>query len=343
MSSTKQFILSFLICLAAFSFIALGLSRFMTKDDENNGPVQSEVQGQQGTKTDDEKLENMLTTTGKSVCGLVVGLDPVDTENPEIDALIVVKADVSNKKLYVCSIPTDTKYEISGTYLVDGEKQDYTYTMSFKETVINRSENLSDYTDGLEYLTGKVSALTGLDIEYYIALTGNQAAGVFNVFTGGGIKDYIVPEAMKYDADPKYDPETDEVIYDYSGALDINLYEGKHEPLTGAKAVGLSRYLDYKTGDGQTNRCTTQVELIESFVKTALTADNSLKATLLTMKDPLTTFAINKKNTNITTADIIKHLDLAFSLSEYEFVSVPFRYNNIVRNDKVSTLREHFQ
>ena len=342
MSSTKQFILSFLICLAAFSFIALGLSKFMTKETPDNGPVQSNDQNPDGT-SDGEKIEDMLSTEGEAVCGLVVGLDPVDSQKPEIDALIVVKADVLNKKLYVCSIPTDTKYEISGTYLVDGEKQDYTYTMSFKETVINRSEDLSDYTDGLEYLAGKVSALTGLDIKYYAALNGDQAATVFNRFTDGGIKDYIVPEPMKYDADPKYDPETDEVVYDYSGELDINLYEGKHEPLTGAKAVGLSRYLDYRTGDGQTNRCTTQVELIESFVKTALTSDNSFKKDLLSFDNPLSVFGISSKNTNITAADIIKHLDLAFSLSEYEFVSVPFRYNNIVRNDKVSALREHFQ
>ena len=343
MSSTKQFILSFLICLVAFSALAFGLSKFMAKDDAQVDPIIGTEVGEQGGSSESEIISGMLSSSGESVCGLVVGLDPVDPQKPEIDALIVVKADVSGKKLYVCSIPTDTKYEISGTYLVDGEKQDYTYTMSFKETVINRSEDLSDYTDGLEYLAGKISALTGLNIEYYAALNGNQAATVFNRFTGGGLEDYIVPEPMKYDADPKYNEETGETEYDYSGNLDINLYEGVHEPLTGAKAVGLSRYLDYYSGDGQTNRCSTQVDLIESFVKTALTSENSFKTELLGFDNPLSIFGISAKNTNITTADIIKHLDLAFSLSEYEFISVPFRYNNIVKNDKVSSLRENFQ
>ena len=342
MSSTKQFILSFLICLVAFSFLALGLSKFMSKETKVTEKLPDSTHSQ-GNSSEEEIINGMLTYSAEAVCGLVVGLDPVDPEKPEIDALVVVKADPATKKLYVCSIPTDTKYEISGTYLEDGEKQDYTYTMSFKETVINRSEDLSDYTDGLEYLTGKVSALTGLNIQYYVALNGTQAATVFNRFTDGGIDKYIVPEPMKYDADPKYNPETDETEYDYSGQLDINLYEGVHEPLTGAKAVGLSRYLDYRSGDGQTNRCTTQVELIESFVKTALNPENSFKAELLSFGNPLSIFGLSDKNTNITTADIIKNLDLAFSLAEYEFVSVPFRYNNIVRNDKVSTLREHFQ
>ena len=78
-------------------------------------------------------------------------------------------------------------------------------------------------------------------------------------------------------------------------------------------------------------------------MKTALTSENSFKTELLGFDNPLSIFGISAKNTNITTADIIKHLDLAFSLSEYEFISVPFRYNNIVKNDKVSSLRENFQ
>ena len=347
MSSTKQFLLSFIICLVAFSLIGIGLLKFFSSDDSNtikdDGTVGLPDNITDDPSNDDPSNEGKSATkkTGRTVSALFVGLDPVDPDTHEIDALIVVKADVDNKQLYVCSVPTDIQYEISGVYSTGSEEeQDYTYYMSFKNTLIERERTDGTFTKGLEYITGKVSALTGVNIDYYFAVDTKQAASVFNRFTADSPVYYLVPEWMKYDYNPKYDEETGEMIYDYNDSPhDIYVYEGKHEKLNGSEAVQISRFVDY-TRDG--DRQSTQVSLIEAFVKAALSDKNALKTQLFETNDPFALVGISKKNTNITAEQVKDNLDFVFSLSEYEFNAVPFNYNGRITNSKVPALHEDF-
>ncbi len=340
MSSTKQFLLSFIICLIAFSLIAFAISGIFA-DNGDSDDTKDKISTDVLENTKKPLSDSAIKSEGRTVSALIVGLDPVDPALCEVDALFVIKADVDNKQLFVCSVPADAKYEISGSYTEKGssESHNYTYFMSFKDTIIERNAAEDSFSEGLEYLKGKASAVTGVNIDYYFAININQARNIFDKFTEGKDIGFTVPEPLRYD----YNPTTDEegnIVNDYKdSSFDIVVNEGAIKDVSGTMAVDIARYKDYT---GREDRESMQVKLIKAFVEQALTPDNSFKTQLMSANDPLSIFGI--KDTNITADQIKGHLDDLFSLSEYEFNSVSINfYNNEISNGSITTIHEDFK
>lgn len=202
MSSGIQFLLSLLLCLAAFSAIAVFAIGYI----EDKFFAENNVSVIEHEDYDDQSIEK-TETTGRTVSALIIGKD-ISTN--EVDALVILKADCDSKKLLVSSIPTETEFVLNSAIA------DYVATMSFKDSVVNND---------VEFLVDKVYAITGMDIDYYAMIDTATARRLFNEFcTDGGLQ-YEVPHSMSYDD-----------IYE-----DIDLHEGK-QALSGNMAVQLMRY-----------------------------------------------------------------------------------------------------
>lgn len=305
MSPAKQFILSFLICLAAFSLLGFLVNGYFEDTLFSNSHISTVPKDYESEKNSDD-----ITTPvpeGKGFTAVIIGND-LSTE--ETDAIILLKVDSSEKKFMVCSIPTDSRYVITGS---DSDGNNYTGSMSFKDTIKNY---------GTDYLIKKIYAITDMKADFYASINTAQARRIFNEFCGEGLR-YTVPEAMEYDD-----------IYE-----DIDLYEGD-QYLNGAKAVQLMRYRSYQSGNGDVKRCTTQVELIRAFVKSALNPQNPLKSKLL--DEAARKNLLSGIKTNVTANDILENLDFVFSIGEYEFISVPFRNSTMIKTENVSSIHEDF-
>ncbi len=309
MSALKRFLLSFIIFLAIFALLANNITDYFEKillapdePDVHTGTVP-------GPSPDSEQKTQNTETGGNSFGALVIGKDLATSET---DALILVRVNKEKKNIMVCSIPTDTEYEISGH---DENGTEYTGSLSFKETID---------TYGTDYLIKKITALTGIGIDYHATLGTSEAKTLINTFTGSGVV-YTVPEKMEYD----------DLIED------IDLPEGT-QYLTGTKAIQFLRYRTYKSGNGDVKRCTNQTNFIKRFVESALSSENPLKASLL--NDSTKKKLLSGIKTNVTTEDIARNLDLVFNLSEYDFDSVTFPYfRAMITAENVSSLHQTFK
>lgn len=307
MSSSKQFILSFFICIAAFSFLGYLVNGYFEKTLFSDNQTGKNPENHYA-EVDPPDIFSDPVSDGEGFSALIVGKD-LSTDTT--DALILVRADRGTEKFMVCSIPPRARYAITGT---DSEGNKYTGSMSFGDTVKNY---------GVPYLIDKIYALTNLDIDYYAIIDTDDARRLFNEFCGSTGLRYTVPEDMEYDD-----------IYE-----DIHLTEGD-QYLNGAAALQLLRYREYKSGNGDVKRCTTQVEVIRAFAKAALSSENPLKARLL--DENVRTKLLSGVETNVTAGDIADNLDLVFSLGDFEFVSIPFRYSAMVSAENVSSIHEDF-
>lgn len=308
MSTIKQFLLSFLICLAAFGtlsyFITVSVNERFFGEGESDD-VSSDL------SESSENPEQSITPsdTEKGFTALIIGKDDATSET---DALILCRVDKEQKKLSVCSIPTDTRYEITG---VDSDGNRYDGSVSFKETV---------KTYGTDYLIKKIYALTDQKVDYYVRMSGTAAKTIIGELAGENGILYTVPEKMDYDEDE---------------GKGIHLNEGA-QYLSGSKAVELLRYRTYKSGTDNTKRCTTQVDFLRKLVSSALSSENPLYTKLLSEKERER--FLGYVTTNVTSNDIAEHLDLIFELSDYEFVSIPFRSHGVISAENVPTLHDTF-
>ncbi len=153
-------------------------------------------------------------------------------------------------------------------------------------------------TKNVDYLCGKVMGLTGLRIDYYAHITVGSIAAIVDAV--GGIT-YYVPEDMQYD-----DPVQD---------LHINLIAGTHN-ITGSKAAQLLRYVGYENGN--VGRMNTAVEFLKAvfakftgaaYLDKAINLYNAIK---------------NNVQTNFTADDLANNLELIFSYSDFESVTVTY-------------------
>lgn len=297
MSSGMQFLLSLLLCLAAFSAIAFSAIGFI----EDKFFMEDGISVIEHEEYDDKSIEKE-EKTGKTVSALVIGKD-ISTN--EVDALVLLKADCDSKKLLACSIPTETEFVLNSAIA------DYVAKMSFKDSVVNND---------VKYLVDKIYAITGTEIDYYAMIDTASARKIFNEFCTEKGLEYTIPHLMVYDD-----------IYE-----DINLHEGKQN-LSGNMAVQLMRY----RGDGDSQRCENQVDVIKNFAKQFLKTDSKMKNKFLDA-DFCKTILSGIKETNVTAGALVENCDILFSLSEYEFVSVPFGGSTVIEAENVSALREDF-
>ena len=150
----------------------------------------------------------------------------------------------------------------------------------------------------IDYLCGKVSGLTGLKVNYYVSISVESIAAIIDAL--GGIT-YNVPEDMVYK--------------DVSQDLYIDLQKGS-QPINGAKAAQLLRYCGYQNGD--VGRMATSVD----FAKAMLSKFASLP--YLSKAENLYNTVRNHIATNFTSDDLLNNLDLIFSYSEFQSVTVNY-------------------
>ena len=151
---------------------------------------------------------------------------------------------------------------------------------------------------GADFMCGVVTGLTGLEMDYYAALDVGSIASV--VDTLGGVS-YYVPEDMNYE-----DPEQN---------LKIELKKGT-TTLNGAKAAQLLRYVGY-TG-GATARMNTAISFLQAMLA------KFTNVTYLTKAPELYKQASRYVTTNFTSDDLLNNIDLIFSYSKFEAVTVNY-------------------
>ncbi len=193
------------------------------------------------------------------------------------DMIILLRIDKENRKFIFCSIPRNTRVQVDGIYTQLGDV----------------------YSDkGIEFLCGKVTGLTGLQMDYYAALdVGSIAACVDAV---GGVS-YYVPEDMKYsDPDQK---------------LEIDLKKGTQN-IDGAKAAQLLRYAGYQ--GGAYARMNTAVDFLQKMIA------KLTNVTYLSKAPELYKTLSRYIKTNFTSDDLLNNLDLIFAYTKFETVTLNY-------------------
>lgn len=185
------------------------------------------------------------------------------------DTIIYIRYNVKTGKIAMMSIPRDT-------YVVND------YCIGNKINSIYRGKNV-------EPLIEEIEEMLNVKIDYYLFFEADMLRDM--VDTIGGVE-IDVAMRMKYD-----DPTQD---------LHIDLYPGL-QVLNGEKAEQYVRFRsnnDYTVGYemGDVDRTKVQQEFIKKFIKTALSANNLLKA------DQLVNIAGKNTNTNITVREALKYV-----------------------------------
>ena len=199
------------------------------------------------------------------------------------DLLIFLRVDKENRKFVFCGLPSNLRV------LVDG------ISMKLGDVYAEK---------GVEFLCGKVSGLTGLEIDYYASLDVGSIASVVDKI--GGVS-YYIPEDMHYE-----DPDQD---------LVIDLKKGT-TLLDGNKAAQLLRYAGYSSG--ASSRMSTAIGFLQAMIS------KFTNITYLTKAPDLYESVADYFDTNFTVDDLINNLDLIFSYSKFESTIVSYPGSNKV-------------
>lgn len=193
------------------------------------------------------------------------------------DAILLMHIDREQKQFVLCSIPGNTRVSCGGVGQPLGSLYD---------------------SMGIDYLVDKVSALTGLKIDYHAVISISDFAGI--VSSLGGIS-YNVPCDMHYE--------------DASQGLVISLQKGE-ALLSGEKALQLLRFDSYEDG------VNTRAKTIVSFAHAML--DKVTQPEYLTQA--LTFYRQWKPaiETDFTENDLTEHLDIIFAYPSFTLVAMTY-------------------
>ena len=149
---------------------------------------------------------------------------------------------------------------------------------------------------GVDYLCERVTGLTGISINYYATVALEDMAEVIDEL--GGIE-FSVPVNMNYT--------------DHKGKLNIDITRG-YQKLSGEEAVNMLRY----RGDSFRDRGTRNVNFIQALVRELTASDFKPEAadTYLKLAKYVTT--------NFGQADLVKYMDVIWSYSEYNVISLDY-------------------
>ena len=159
---------------------------------------------------------------------------------------------------------------------------------------------------GVSYLAEKISGLTGISINYHAVVSMSNLEKIIDKL--GGVE-YSVPVKMEYQ--------------DPTQGLVINIEKGRQQ-LSGADAVKMLRY----RSDSYTDRIKRNLNFLQLIVSEQAAAEKKPSATeLYVMLAPYVT-------TNFTQNDLVKYIDLIWSYSDYEEISIDFPGTYETKNDK---------
>lgn len=313
-SGFRNFIVTLIVSLMLFGglsyFIVDNINDILPSDDDaySSAHKDNEEQGAESDSTvDTETTETPVSPVGydDSFTILLVGTDyqpevhhdydvsemnrdrsgfPIKPRTVDADSIMLLRAD-RNKKVYMfSSLPSAMQVSVEGA------------PMSLREVYSAR---------GIEYLVEVVHAYTGMDIDYYAAVSIDNMVEIIDDI--GGIN-YTVPTDMFYS--------------DESQDLEIALTKGNHN-LSGEDAVNMLRYNSYTTGD--ISRRQLAVQFAKALFKKLATQEN------LTGAASLYTTLVSHVNTNFTLTNLTRHLEIIFSYPE--FTSVELTYPGSLKND----------
>lgn len=201
------------------------------------------------------------------------------------DMIVILRVDKENRQFVFCPIPRNTRVLVDGNYMQLGD-------------VISEKD--------IEFLSGKVSGLTGLKMDYYAVVSVGAISAAVDAI---GSVNYYVPEEMVY-SDPAQN-------------LEINLKKGTTK-ITGERAEQLLRYVGYKNGN--IGRMNTTVELAKAILAKFTNVTYMSKAGEMydAVKDHV--------ETNFTVDDLFNNIDLIFSYSKFETVTITYPGANKVHD-----------
>ena len=193
------------------------------------------------------------------------------------DAILLMHIDREQKQFVLCSIPGNTRVSSGGVGVPLASLYD---------------------SMGIDYVKDKVSALTGLKIDYHAVISISDFAGI--VSSLGGIT-YNVPCDMHYE--------------DASQGLVISLQKGETQ-LSGDKALQLLRFNQYEDG------VNTRAKTIVSFARALL--EKATQPEYLTQA--LTLYRQWKPGieTNFTESDLTEHLDIIFAYPSFTLTAMTY-------------------
>jgi len=204
------------------------------------------------------------------------------------DAIMLLRVDRENKEFVICSIPGNTRVMSDGVYQQLGALYD---------------------SKGIDYLVDKVTAMTGLAIDYYASMSLSDFGALIDAV--GGIT-YDVPCDMHYE--------------DASQGLIISLERGLTQ-LSGEKALQLLRFNGYE--DGMTTRAGVMAGFARAMLD-KLTGAEFLSQALSfyqTWKTVITT--------NFTELDLTGHIDIIFAYPSFSVVEMTYPGDYRISDDEV--------
>lgn len=295
MQNLKNFLISFGVGIVVFGVFAALVPGMFFGEDAETPPDDSVHTGVQedtpGQTPDDETPEDVIDTdTNKSFAAIVGGYD----DGGELDALVFIKADAENEKFVVSAIPTYLSVPVTGVDPTSEEKMtSYIRLRDFPEVFSGNSAK--------RMLLDTVHAITGTKIDYYAFFSKEDLLSIFE--DTGGIY-YTVPQNMFYQGiGTEESPE-------------INVSSGG-QVLTGAKALGLLRFLSYSNNEmtNERMRASTHAEFVSEALKQLVKIDKTKLASGVLK-------VLSKCETNFGSADFAKHLDLICNFGKYSASNV---------------------
>lgn len=193
------------------------------------------------------------------------------------DTLILMHVDKEQKSFVFTAIPANTRVMVGGGTVAIGSL-------------------CTDY--GVDFLCDKITALTGLNIDYHVSMKISDCVSLIN--TLGGIE-FDVPIDMNY--------------VDETQQLEINLKAGL-QTLNGENALEMLRYNGYANGN------ISRMEIGIKFVKALF---EKMTASEYFAKAPGIFSSISYcLETNFTVEDFTSHLELIFAYPEYQAVEIQY-------------------
>lgn len=193
------------------------------------------------------------------------------------DAILVGRVDKEDKRIVLTALSGNTRVYVDGVHTTLG-------------SVL--------FDKGLDFFRGKVTAITGLSIDYY---------GVVSIPNMIKIIDRLGGLSFKVPCDMQYEDPIE--------GLTISLTAGK-QWLSGEQALGVLRYVSYE--DLDISRMTVLRDMASSMITSAANITTLEKAPELykDLKDGVVT--------NFSLADFTDRLDLLFKLGDFSVVNYAY-------------------
>lgn len=284
--SIRNFFLVFLLSIVIFAVIAVFVIQFANSAAAGalvNGPGQT-GEGSLTPEKPDELLPELPTQEQSEVVSfLVCGIDEM---NGWADGIFLVRIDKTNAAYTLISIPANTRLYVGGA-----------------DRAIGSLTALESYS----FLKQKVTAITGLPVDYYVAV---EMEGFKELVDLAGGVNFEVPVDMKYK-----DPEQ---------ALKIDLKAGMQR-LDGNKALQLVRWRGYE--NSIEGRHQTQMAFFKAFASAVFKTANVFKA------QSIVSTIFESIHTDMTATDFLANASLIFSFDTFAVTTHEYPGRYVVENN----------